>query len=165
MPAGTHCAVNDLLGHNAQQATGLEEAVQAIELKARVVQVLDDFRGRNEVIAPGEYGGKMRVKAVIKGDVVAGFRQHDRKGWAGSRTEIKPLAPGAQAFPQRKKQSAQELSVAWIVRPVLVSIILGFFFFSANIVFRRHEHQPADPAAVIVPLPVLVEGIGLNTAA
>ena len=87
-----------MLGHNAQQAAGLEEAIQAIELKAWVVQMLDDFGGRNKVIRLGEHGGMMGIKGAIKGDAVAGFRQHDRKGWAGSRTEIKPLASWRQSF-------------------------------------------------------------------
>ena len=165
MPVGKLRAVDDPFGHDTQQAAGSEQAIQAIELRSRVVQVLDDFRGRDEIIPSGEHFGMMGVKEVIKAYVMTRFRQHDRKGRAGSRTEIKPLAAGDQAGLQRKEQSVEELPVARVVWQVLVPVVLGFLFFAAKIIARRNEHQPADPAAKIRPSPVLVVSLALKAVA
>ena len=147
------------------QPPAFQEAVEAVEVETRMVQVLDDFGGGYEVVTPGECRGLMGVKRVVQGDVVAGFRQHDRKRGSGSRAEIQPPASGGQACLQWQKQPVQELAVARIVRAVLVPIVLGLFFFVAEMIGGRHEHQAAEPAAII-PSPLIpVIKIVLSVAA
>lgn len=165
VPGGEPDAIDNPLGHDAQQTAGFQEAVKAIEFKTWVVQVFDDFGGGYEVVTAGEYRGLAGIKRIVEGDVVAGLRQHDRERRAGSRAEIQPLASGGQACLQWKKQSVQKLAVARIVRSVLVPIVFGFFFCLAEIIGGRHKHQAAGPAAIISSSLILVIKIVLGVAA
>ena len=66
---------------------------------------------------------------------------------------------------QRGRQTAQELTVAWIVWIILVTPVLGQFFIVADMLLLQYENQQTVLTTEIVPVFVLIKETGCSAFA
>lgn len=71
---------------------------QAIQFPAGMMQVLDHFRGRDEIIGLVHHGRVIRKKRVVNRHFMAGFLKHKGEGWSRTGSKIQAGTVRPQSF-------------------------------------------------------------------